>query len=109
MCSPPSSLITRYSICLPHRENTDQKRGRGGSYCRCVSRQGVGDGGIHTSATTNLDIFVILVIWTQIFRKIYLLCNALKIPYTEGGQYMYRYAREIKAGCVYAYIVYVMI
>jgi hypothetical protein len=52
---------------------------------------------IQTTATTNLDIFVILVIWTQVFRKIYLLCNALKIPYTEGGQYMYRYAREIKA------------
>jgi hypothetical protein len=55
-----------------------------------LAGRGIGDEGIHTTVTTNLYIFVILVIWTQVFRKICLFVHCFKNSIHRRGQYMYQ-------------------
>jgi hypothetical protein len=65
----PLSYIDKAPACHTERIKIKREVGEVAIFVVLFGR-GIGDGGIHTTAITDQDIFVILVIWTQIFRKI---------------------------------------
>jgi hypothetical protein len=72
----PPSYIDETSAC--HTERIKIKREVGEvAIVVVLAGRGIGNGGIHATGTTNLDIFVILVIWTLKYSEKSAFCAML--------------------------------